>query len=271
MSNIQLIFILKDLEVACHKIYTLLKKSNLDQNSYTKDNINSSGEVQNSIDVESNNIFIRILKRNRLVNTFYSEELEKPIILNNEGIYNVFVDPLDGSGNIESNLNVGSIFTIVKNDNCKTGRDILCAGYCLYSYTSIFVYSLGKNNTYKKLLLQDKIYSIVDPKDSKYYCINEKFSSYNKDIEEIIDTSKSDNKTCRWSGCMVSDIHRIIVSGGNFVYPDKKLRLLYECYPMAFLIENLGGKVVDINKNNILDISFPDNNIHQKCSIIAKL
>lgn len=259
--------ILYTLERCFLAVYKLLQTSN----NKSSNSMNSSGDKQHDLDIESNEIFFNILRTNSLVKFMSSEEYDNPVEINKNGLYNIVLDPLDGSGNINSNLSLGSIFAIFKDSSMKNGRDIICSGYCLYTYKCLMVYSTGRNNNFIKNLMTNKVENLMYPIESKYYCINEKFSNFNQTIKHIVESSIANKKTCRWSGCMVSDIHRIIISGGNFIYPEKKLRLLYECYPMSFLIENIGGKALDITNNNILDIPYPRDNIHMKTSIITML
>jgi fructose-1,6-bisphosphatase I len=266
-NNLKSIFL--SIKTSCYEIFNLLKEDEIYNHSKGY-NINNSGDIQTKLDIKANEIFIRNLSNNKNIKYLASEESPDKIFVNNEGEFIVVFDPLDGSGNINVDLSLGSIFAILKN-NPKSGRDIVFSGYCLYTYKCLMVYTFGDQKVLHENLVSKNISLLNNQKFigvSSYSCINNKFKNFNNDIENKIKLMKN----FRWTGCMVSDVHRIVKNTGIFCYPDEKLRILYECYPIAFLIINLGGESFEIDenykiKNNILDILFPDSDIHKKSGI----
>lgn len=265
-ENIELLHIISQIKTSCLTVFQYLKRDYYTHN----DTYNSSGDLQTTLDVKANEAFIKMLKTNKNIKYLASEESTDIIPVNKDGKYIVVFDPLDGSGNINVELSLGSIFAIFK-ENPKSGRDILFAGYCLYTYKCSMIYSFGNNSVFRENLLNKKTYRVLNKdKDAiGYCCINNKFHNFYNKFEDKF----RDIKNFRWTGCMVSDVHRIIVNKGYFCYPEQKLRLLYECYPMAFIISNLGGSSYIVSKDydlalNILDLPFPVIDIHQKVGIL---
>ena len=247
--------------------------------------INKSGDVQDSVDLMSNDVFKLNLSKSSLVHSFASEEENNVIKVNNDGKYFVVFDPLDGSQNIEPNLILGSIFGVFDKipGNIKDGNDLVASGYLLYgpALQLVFAYE-GKVTLYRynRLNNEFEIEKELDKiNEGKFYSINESNSKrwLNPNIREYVEYLKKNNKSNRWDGCMVADVHRVIMLGGSFSYPrdskskEGKLRLLYECYPMSFIVNMLGGKCITDNTEkieNILDVPYPTDNVHQKSSIL---
>jgi fructose-1,6-bisphosphatase I len=222
-----------------------------------------------------------------------SEENESVIEIETEkqGKYIVCFDPLDGSSNIDCLVSIGSIFGIYKKvsngvpsvaDALQTGRKLVAAGYTLYGSATMFVLALqtgGVNGfTYDpsigEFLLTDSQMQIPDR--GNIYSINEGyFSQWDTSVQEYIQAKKDPTKGkpygARYVGSMVADVHRTIKYGGIFIYPattsskNGKLRLLYECNPMAFVIEKAGGKASAGKNLEILDIV--PSAIHQRSPI----
>lgn len=210
-----------------------------------------------------------------------SEENENVIEIETEkhGKYIVCFDPLDGSSNIDCLVSIGSIFGIYKktsegaptiNDALQPGRRLVCSGYTLYGSATMFVLALesgGVNGfTYDpsigEFVLTD--FNMKIPERGNIYSINEGYQSqWDSSVREYIDSKKDPAKGkpygARYVGSMVSDVHRTIKYGGIFIYPatttskNGKLRLLYECNPMAFIIEKAGG-VASTGQIPILDV-----------------
>lgn len=243
---------------------------------------NSSGDVQKKLDVISNDIMIKHLVESRNCNILLSEENEEPIIVpdDKKGDYLVTFDPLDGSSNIDCNCCIGTIFSIYENKNqeiLKNGNDMLMAGYVLYGPSTELViatnkvdrFVLGPNSTFVH------IGTIKFEKGKKIYSINES-NSYHwfPDIQKYIDDYKKNKYTSRYIGSMVADVHRTLLYGGMFCYPadrnnpNGKLRLLYECYPMAKIFECAGGKAIvgNMSTRRILDVKAT--HIHQRTPIL---
>lgn len=188
--------------------------------------------------------------------------------------YIVAFDPIDGSNNIEFNITTGTIFAIYHKD-IKSGRDLITAGYCLYGGTVEFVYydvadeavkAIRRSNDQDLVILND----IRMPERGKTYSINSgnghKWSQ--PELRQYIDDLGHQGYGLRYVGSMVADVHRVIMGGGVFMYPadtknsEGKIRIYYEAYPMAFLVEKVGGCATNY-KDHILDIKAPKN-VHQR-------
>lgn len=249
--------------------------------------INKSGDTVHKLDLKANEILKTNLAKSQLIYAIGSEEEEDFLILNKNGKYIVAFDPLDGSGNIDLGLNTGTIFGIFDISNninrmIKNGRDLVYSGYALYGSNIQIILANMETVEYFNIIngiihLIDDNLKINNNVKSKFYCANESNKNiwlYNK-TKNFIDKLIKNGKSCRWSGCMVSDIHRILLSSGVFAYPSNeknkrgKLRLLYECYPMAFILEKMGGKaIVENDMINILDYKFTHSNKHEKIPVI---
>ncbi|MEX1052436.1 MAG: class 1 fructose-bisphosphatase [Patescibacteria group bacterium] len=235
-------------------------------------------EVQ-KLDSFSNDLLTDLLTELGYVNMIASEEIEKPIIINNDGEYSVFFDPLDGSSNIDTNINIGTIFSIYKNSNNKLqkGKEQIASGYVIYGSSVMFVYTC--NNSVNGFTLDPSIGSfllshpnIKVPPTTNQYSINEGNSEfYNEGLKRYLVSLKKTPYRLRWVASMVADVHRILIKGGIFMYPaDKnapegKLRLMFEINPLSLIIEKAGGKSFSIN-GSPLDIS--PSSLHQRVPII---
>ena len=244
---------------------------------------NASGDIQKKLDVVANDIMIENLIHSYSCNVLLSEENDEPIRVpaTYSGIYSVAFDPLDGSSNIDCNGPIGTIFSISENskgDLLLPGNRIVMAGYVLYGpSTEMVVAHNGKVNRFQ--LDSEGHYlhigSIMVDGFKKIYSINEGNSSlWNADIKQYIESYKNSGYGARYIGSMVADVHRTLLYGGVFCYPaDKKnpkgkLRLLYECFPMAFIFEAAAGAAIvgDMSCQRILDV-VPAS-IHQRTPII---
>lgn len=229
---------------------------------------NVQGESVKKMDVYANDVFISVFKQSGLVCRLASEEMEKPYYIPENcpiGRYTLLYDPIDGSSNVDINLNVGSIFSLRQqqgDDLDGTARDLLQdgdkqigAGYVLYGPSTILVYSIGKgvhsfilDPSLGEFILAGESISI--PKHGPVYSVNEgNYWQWNESIREYIRyVHRHEGYTSRYSGALVGDFHRILLQGGVFLYPgtnekpEGKLRLLYESAPLAFLAEQAGGK-----------------------------
>jgi len=255
---------------------------------------NIQGEEQKKLDVYANKIFINALKARGEVCGIASEEEEKSIILENEsglnGKYIVLIDPIDGSSNIEVNVSIGTVFAIyrrlspvgtpaVLSDFLQPGRQQIAAGYVIFGSSTMLVFTSGNGVngfTYDPgigvFYLSHP--NIQVPKDGKIYSINEgNYAYFSPAVKSYVDYCKavdSDSNrpyTGRYIGSMIADLHRNFLKGGIYMYPastkapNGKLRLLYECNPMAFLMEQAGGRATD-GHQSILDIVPTE--IHQR-------
>jgi len=244
---------------------------------------NASGDVQKKLDVVANDIMIEHLIHSYACNILLSEENDEPIRVPEKcsGPYSVAFDPLDGSSNIDCNGPIGTIFSISENKKGEIllpGNRIVMAGYVLYGpSTEMVVAHNGKVNRFQ--LDSEGHYLHMGPIVlnglKKIYSINEGNSSlWNADIKQYIESYKQSGYGARYIGSMVADVHRTLLYGGVFCYPaDKKnpkgkLRLLYECYPMAFIFEAAMGAAIvgNISYQRILDVV--PTSIHQRTPII---
>lgn len=229
--------------------------------------VNVQGEAVKKMDLFANEVFIAVFKQSGLVCQLASEEMEKPYYIPENcpvGRYTLLYDPIDGSSNVDINLNVGSIFSIrqqVGDDPEQTGLDLLqsghrqlASGYVLYGPSTVLVYSIGTGvHTFTldpslgEFILSAE--NIQIPAHGSVYSVNEgNFWQCDEAIRDFIRyVHRHEGYTARYSGALVGDIHRILLQGGVFLYPgtlkqpEGKLRLLYESAPLAFLIEQAGG------------------------------
>jgi len=264
------------------------------------ENINVQGEQQQKLDVFANETFIKAIQSTGILGGIASEENDEIIIFDDElslnGKYVMCMDPLDGSSNIDVNVSVGSIFSIYRRvspigqrvtveDFLQQGIKQVAAGYVLYGSSTMLVYTTGLGTSSFTLdpaigefCLTNEMVKM--PEDGKIYSINEgnyiKFPQGYKDyIKYCQEEDASTNRpySSRYIGSLVSDFHRNMHKGGVFIYPETaknpkgKLRLLYECNPIAFLAEQAGGKATDGKGNRILEIEPKD--IHERVPFVV--
>lgn len=244
---------------------------------------NASGDIQKKLDVVANDIMIEYLTHSYSCNVLLSEENDEPIMVPEKykGKYLVAFDPLDGSSNIDCNGPIGTIFSISENSKGEIllpGNRIVMAGYVLYGpSTEIVVAHHHKVNRF--MLNASGFFWHIGPLilngTKKIYSINEgNTSQWFADIKQYIEAYKKSGYGLRYIGSMVGDVHRTLLYGGMFCYPaDKKnpkgkLRLLYECFPMAYIFESATGAAITGNMScqRILDIVPVD--IHQRTPIL---
>lgn len=246
---------------------------------------NIQGEDQQKLDVIANTRFKRALKNGGEVCAVISEEEEEVIDLGNlKGRYVVAIDPLDGSSNIDVNVSIGTIFSIyrrispvgspvVPEDVMQKGKYQVAAGYLLYGSSTMLVYTTGHgvNGFTYDTSLGEYILShsrIKIPKDGNIYSINEGgYNNFPEEVKAYVEHCKDQYYCARYIGSLVADFHRNLFKGGIYIYPSSKsnpngkLRLLYECNALAFIVEQAGGKAVD-GKNRILNIRPKE--LHQR-------
>ena len=247
---------------------------------------NLFGEHQLELDVLSDKIIEENLMICRLVNTAISEEKDEAMHCNCEGEscggrYSVGYDPLDGSSLVDANFSIGSIFSIVEGEGFigKTGRDQAAALYIVYGPRTTLVYSIGKGvheftlNDVGEFQLSDENMTLAET--SKHFAPgNLRAVSQNQKYYDIVKQYMEDRYTLRYSGGMVPDMnHMLSKRGGIFMYPghgekypNGKLRLVFECNPFAFLMEQAGGASSNGEKS-ILDVEIKE--IHQRTPIFV--
>ncbi len=247
---------------------------------------NIQGETVQKLDEFANNQFIGVLHHGINCAGVGSEENEDVVIfdddLSNKSKYVLLMDPLDGSGNIDVNVSIGTIFSVYRRvselgkpcrleDFLQPGNKQVAAGYIIYGSSTMMVYCTrrGVNGFTLDPSVGEFCLSHPDmqcPADGKIYSVNHgNFWQYEEHVRSYIhacqrkDKSNGGPYTQRYIGSMVSDVHRNLIKGGIFMYPglaDKpkgKLRLLYECNPLAFIIEKAGGRATN-GVSRILDL-----------------
>ena len=253
---------------------------------------NVQGEFVQKLDIYANEAFKRALEHVGVCCAVVSEEDEEPFLIPepfHSGRYIVCIDPLDGSSNIDVNATIGTIFGVFRRqseegtpaeerDYLRTGRDMVAAGYIIYGSGTVLVLSTGNGVfgftldplvgefflSHSEITLTPKAFT---------YSINEGYAAkWNPKLRQYVESIKdsSDNWKARYIGSLVADFHRNLLKGGVFLYPGTlsnpkgKLRLLYEAFPLAFLVEAAGGRASDGTKD-ILDL-VPDEH-HQRTAL----
>lgn len=255
--------------------------------------INVHGEAVQKLDIFAHRTLVSCVEASGHVCIMGSEEMEEPITLPEgypKGKYVLSFDPLDGSGNIDINASLGTIFSIHRRkssgsgagelrDLLQPGRDIVAAGYVIYGSSNMFVYSAGHgvhgftlDPSVGEFFLSHE--SIRIPERGSVYSVNEgNYRRWAPGIRAWVDSLKSDGPdgkarhTQRYIGAMVADIHQTLLRGGVFAYPadarntQGKLRLLYEAAPMAYLVCAAGGAATS-GESAVLDIE--PQSLHQR-------
>lgn len=238
---------------------------------------NIQGEEQQKLDIFANNTFIQALKNRDIVCGIASEEEDNFITLNsndkeNQNKYIVLIDPLDGSSNIDVNVSVGTIFSIYRRvtpigqpvtikDFLQPGKSQVAAGYIIYGTSTMFVYTTGNGVNGFTLNPATGSYYLSHsnmnfPLEGSIYSVNEgNYIRFHQGVKDYIKycQRQEENRpyTSRYIGSLVSDFHRNMIKGGIYMYPKTsksprgKLRLLYECNPIAMLAEQANGKASD--------------------------
>jgi fructose-1,6-bisphosphatase I len=242
---------------------------------------NASDEEVQKLDVYCNDLMIHVLRSSQQVSFIGSEELAEPINVEEHANapYMVFMDPLDGSSNIDVNINIGTIFSIYHTEKnpLQPGKKQVAAGYILYGSSVMLVYTSGGgvngftldpamgsfilSHPHMKIPSAKKEYSF---NEGKYYLVSDAVRNY-------LDSIKKEMYQQRYVGSMVADLHRILIKGGIFLHPADskmpygKLRLMFEVNPMSMIIEQAGGSAVS-GTQNPLDIIPEDP--HQRTPIV---
>jgi len=285
--------LLRDIGIASKIVNREVNKAGLADILGEAGEINIQGESVKKLDVFANEQFIAALSVGGECCAIASEENEDIILVENEmsknAKYVVAMDPLDGSSNIDVNVSVGTIFSIyrrtsltgpgTKEDFFQRGTEQVAAGYVIYGSSCMLVYTTGKgvngftlDPSIGEFCLSHP--NMQTPKSAKIYSINEgnyvhfpdgvkKYIKYCQEEDDATDRPYSS----RYIGSGVADIHRNLITGGIYIYPTTakspkgKLRLLYECNPLAFIIEQAGGKATDGYKR-IMELDIKE--LHQR-------
>ena len=268
--------ILLAISAACILIEGRIRRAGLSDILGAAGYMNVQGEQQQKLDVFANDTIIAALRRVNCLAAIVSEEDDEPIVLNESAKYVAIFDPLDGSSNIDVNVNVGTIVSIQQIEvgetvhTLKQGSKQLAALYVVYGPSTILVYTTG--NGVFGFTLDPRAGSFRQswdhmqmPQRGPYYSVNEanvsEFSApYLKALQGLRDGSLMGEKhSSRYIGSLVADFHRTLMKGGVFLYPptvktpNGKLRLLYEANPLAMIAEQAGGLATD-GCGSILDL-----------------
>ncbi len=292
----QLSDLLSDIALACKMISLEVNRAGLIDILGLTGEVNVQGEEVKKLDEYANNLLTNVMQTGGHACAVCSEENEEFIpvaplyadsILKNK--YICHFDPLDGSSNIDANISIGTIFSIYKRvstkgagtleDCMQLGIKQVAAGYVVYGSSTIMVYTAGEgvhgftlDPSVGEFLLSYENMKI--PPKSKTYSVNEgNYGKWQNGVKKYVDYIKSEDKetgrpySSRYVGSLVADFHRNLLYGGIFMYPadiknkNGKLRLMYEANPLAFIVEQAGGKASE-GKGRILDIT--PQNLHQR-------
>ncbi len=278
--------LLRDMALAAKRVNVEVNKAGLVDILGDAGSINVQGEDVKKLDIFANNQFMGVLQHGISCAGIGSEEMDDFVVfddeISNNSKYVVLFDPLDGSGNIDVNVSIGTIFGVykrvsplgkpcTKEDFLQPGKNQVAAGYVVYGSSTMFVYATrrGVNGFTLDPSIGEFTMShpnITCPPTGKFYSVNHgNFFQYNEGVRKYIDGCQRKTKenggpyTQRYIGSMVADVHRNLIKGGIFMYPGTiekpggKLRLLYEANPFAFILEVAGGVATD-GVGRILDI-----------------
>lgn len=287
--------LLNDISVASKIVNRDVNRAGLVDILGAEGNENIQGEQQQKLDVLADEAFIRAFKTGGEVCGIASEEHEDFIAFETEqaknGKYVVLFDPLDGSSNIDVNVSIGTIFSIyrrksptgtkaTREDMLQKGSDQVAAGYVIFGSSTMLVYTTGKG--VNGFTLDPSIGEfclshpdIKTPETGRLYALNEgNLNRCDPGLKDYAEYCRQDDPATgrpysgRYIGSLVADFHRNLLKGGIYIYPTTKnhptgrLRLLYECNPLAFIVEQAGGIATD-GQNRILDIEPKE--LHQRC------
>ena len=284
---------------ACKSISHAVNKGALGDVMGTAGSENIQGEVQKKLDIIANDVLIEANEWGGHLAAMASEEMDSIHVVPNrypQGEYLLMFDPLDGSSNIEVNVSIGTIFSVLKKvdpskgvseeDFLQPGTQQVAAGYCVYGPQTTLVLTVGDGVAMFTLDREQGSFVLTQenvkvPADTKEFAINmSNMRHWDEPVKRYIDEClageegpRGKNFNMRWIASMVADVHRILTRGGVFMYPwDKrepgkagKLRLMYEANPMSWLIEQAGGAATD-GQQRILDIQ--PTQLHQRVSVI---
>ena len=295
----ELTLLLNDIASACKAIGHEVNRGALAGNLDVIGTENVQGEVQKKLDVISNDIFIHSLEWTGHLAAMASEENDEIIQIPAQypkGKYLIAFDPLDGSSNIEVNLTIGTIFSVLKapegkkeitsEDFMQKGSSQVAAGFCIYGPTTILILTTGQgvngftlDRNIGEFVLTHP--NIRIPEDTKEFAINmSNHRFWEEPMRRYVDEcvagtagGREKDFNMRWLASMVAEVYRVLMRGGLFTYPiDEKikskggrLRLLYEANPMGFIVEQAGG-VASTGRERILNIQPTD--VHQRVPVI---
>ncbi|WP_286745077.1 class 1 fructose-bisphosphatase [Aquabacterium sp. UBA2148] len=282
---------------ACKRIAINVNKGALGDVLGTAGSENVQGEVQKKLDVIANEVLIEANEWGGHLAGMASEEMDDMLGVPNrypQGEYLLLFDPLDGSSNIDINVSIGTIFSVLKHQGgevtnesfLQPGTAQVCAGYCVYGPQTTLVLTVGKGVVLFTLDREQGAWVMTEdnlriPEDTKEFAINmSNMRHWAAPVKRYIDECLAGKEgprgkdfNMRWVAAMVADVHRIMTRGGIFMYPwDKrepnkpgKLRLMYEANPMSFLVEQAGG-VATNGTQRIMEIQ--PKQLHERVSVM---
>jgi fructose-1,6-bisphosphatase I len=284
---------------ACKRIAIAVNKGALGDVLGSAGTDNVQGEVQKKLDVISNEVLIEANEWGGHLAAMASEEMDSIHVVPNrypQGEYMLLFDPLDGSSNIDVNVSIGTIFSVLRKvtnhrgiseeDFLQPGKQQAAAGYCVYGPQTMLVLTVGSGVAMFTLDRETGSWVLTSkevriPEDTKEFAINmSNMRHWAPPVKRYIDEClqgktgpRGKDFNMRWVASMVADVHRILTRGGIFMYPwdqrepDKpgKLRLMYEANPMAFLVEQAGGAATN-GRDRILDLQ--PQRLHERVSVV---
>lgn len=291
--------LLSDIVTACKKISLAVNKGALVGTMGSLETENVQGEVQKELDVITNDIFISSIEWSGYLAGMASEEMDEPYEIPAQyprGKYLILFDPLDGSSNVNVNISVGTIFSILRapdgvthptvQDFLQPGTRQVCAGYALYGSSTMLVLTTGNGVNGFTLDREVGEFYLTHPNmqvaaDTHEFAINTSNQRHweapvQRYVEEALkgkEGPRGKDFNMRWVASMVAEVHRILIRGGLFMYPqdsklkDKggKLRLLYEANPMSMIIEQAGG-LSTTGRERIMELQ--PTGLHQRVPVI---
>jgi fructose-1,6-bisphosphatase I len=295
----QLRLLLEVVARACKSISQAVNKGALGSVMGSAESENVQGEIQKKLDIIANEVLIEANEWGGHLAGMASEEMDSIYAVPNrypQGEYLLLFDPLDGSSNIDINVSIGTIFSVLKMpeddrgvdeaDFLQAGNKQVAAGYCIYGPQTTLVLTVGDGVAMFTLDREQGSFVLIEenvqiPEDTQEFAINmsnmrhwdEPVKRYVDELLAGKDGPRGKNFNMRWIAAMVADVHRILCRGGIFMYPwDKrepekagKLRLMYEANPMSWLIEQAGGMATN-GHQRILDIQ--PTKLHERVSVI---
>ena len=295
----QLRLLLEVVARACKTISHAVNKGALGGVLGSAGSENVQGEVQKKLDIIANEVLIEANEWGGHLAAMASEEMNNIYLIPNRyprGEYLLLMDPLDGSSNIDVNVSIGTIFSVLKmpegdrgveeGDFLQPGKCQVAAGYCVYGPQTILVLTVGDGVAMFTLDREQGSFVLTEdnvriPEDTKEFAINmSNMRHWDEPVKRYIDEClqgqdgpRGKDFNMRWIASMVADVHRILTRGGVFMYPwDKrepnkpgKLRLMYEANPMAWLIEQAGGAATN-GRERIMDVQ--PTQLHERVSVI---
>ena len=295
----QLRLLLEVVARACKGISQAVNKGALGGVLGTAESENVQGEIQKKLDIIANEVLIEANEWGGHLAAMASEEMDGIYVVPNrypQGEYLLLFDPLDGSSNIDVNVSIGTIFSVLKKpegdsgveagDFLQAGHEQVAAGYCVYGPQTTLVLTVGDGVAMFTLDREQGSFVLTQenlriPEDTKEFAINmSNMRHWDAPVQRYVDEClqgvegpRGKDFNMRWVASMVADVHRILTRGGIFLYPwdkrepDKpgKLRLMYEANPMGWIVEQAGGAATN-GKQRILDIQ--PTQLHERVSVI---